>query len=71
MLGWLRPYLGGHEKTLKNAGQSEIVQAMRRDKKNDGEGLTFILTRGPGRMEKRSIPAGQARDLLTDVIAFF
>ena len=71
ILEWLRPYLGGFEEKLKSAPQSEILQAMGRDKKNDGKGVTFILTRGPGRMEKHSIPVEQARDLLTDAVAFF
>jgi 3-dehydroquinate synthase len=71
LLGWMRPYLGGYEALLKKAPQAEILQAMRRDKKNAGEGVTFILTRGPGRMEKHALTAGVAGDLLADVLTFF
>ena len=71
LLQWMKPFLGGFEQTLKAAGQTEILQAMRRDKKNDGEKLTLILTRGPGKMEKHALAAEEVRHLLADVIAFF
>jgi 3-dehydroquinate synthase len=68
LLSWLRPYLGGFAPRLKAAQQGEIIDAMRRDKKNEGGEITFILTRGPGRMEKRPVAVAQARDLLADFI---
>ena len=68
LLSWLRPYLGGFAPRLKTAQQGEIIDAMRRDKKNEGGEITFILTRGPGRMEKRPVAVAQARDLLADFI---
>ena len=71
LLRWLRPYLAGCERTLQGASQDAILQAMRRDKKNQGGDITFILTRGPGRMEKRALPVAQARDLLADLPGFF
>jgi 3-dehydroquinate synthase len=71
LLRWLRPYLAGCETTLQAVSRDDILQAMRRDKKNQGDDITFILTRGPGRMEKRALPIAQARDLLTDLLGFF
>jgi 3-dehydroquinate synthase len=71
LLPWMRPYLAGFETALKKAPRDEILQAMGRDKKNEGAKITFILTRGPGRMEKRPVSRHEAADLLTDLIALF
>jgi 3-dehydroquinate synthase len=49
---WLLPYCGGHELRLKDVNPDDVLSAMRMDKKNQGESITFILTRGPGRLEK-------------------
>jgi 3-dehydroquinate synthetase len=52
ILAWLRPYFGGCEEILRRADPSMVIAGMKRDKKNVGEQITFILTRGPGAMEK-------------------
>ena len=49
---WLVPFCGGHELRLKKINLDDVLAAMRMDKKNQGESITFILTRGPGKMEK-------------------
>jgi len=49
---WLVPFCAGYERHLKDVKFDDVLSAMRMDKKNQGEAITFILTRGPGRMEK-------------------
>ena len=53
---WLRPYYGKFVPVLRAASRAKIVTAMTHDKKNTGTGITFILTAGPGRMEKTPLP---------------
>jgi 3-dehydroquinate synthase len=64
LLEWLRPCFGGHARTLRQADLLAVVGAMRQDKKNDGDQVTFILTRGPGKMEKVRLEAQTALALL-------
>jgi len=45
---WHSPYGG----LLRAASSTGIFQAIRHDKKNTGDAVNCILTRGPGRMEK-------------------
>jgi len=52
---WLLPYCGGHENRLQTINPDDVLAAMRLDKKNQGDSITFILTRGPGRMEKKPL----------------
>ncbi len=66
LLEWLRPCFGGHERTLRQADLLAVVAAMRQDKKNDGDKITFILTRGPGRMEKARLEGQTALALLSE-----
>lgn len=66
LLSWLRPYYGEHVPTLRRVDPEAIVGAMRQDKKNQGDKITFILTRGPGKMEKAGLEARTALTLLQD-----
>jgi 3-dehydroquinate synthase len=49
---WHQPY----GKVLQKAPREQIFQAIRRDKKNTGQAVNCIITRGFGRMEKRATP---------------
>jgi 3-dehydroquinate synthase len=48
---WCRPY-GRH---LTGVEPEDLIRVVRHDKKNTAAGLNCILTRGPGRMEKRAV----------------
>lgn len=48
---WCLPY--GNE--LLKADRGDIFKAIRHDKKNTGDAVNCILTRGPGRMEKMKV----------------
>lgn len=61
---WCRPY----GKNLLSADFSEIVDAIKHDKKNTSGAVNCILTKGPGRMEKRSVNLDT--DLVPSVKAF-
>jgi 3-dehydroquinate synthetase len=61
---WLRPYYGKFAPLLQQADRGKILAAMGHDKKNSGSGITFILTSGPGRMEKRAVAKEEASPLL-------
>ena len=54
---WHHPYGA----KLKTVDRSMIFQAIKHDKKNTGDAVNCILTRGPGRMEKIKV------DFLTDL----
>ena len=64
---WLTPYYRPYEETLREADPERILAAMRLDKKNTGDTLGCILTRGAGRMEKTRLSFdSQARPLLRE-----
>ena len=66
---WLMPYYLPYEKTLLGADPERILSAMRLDKKNTGDTLGCILTRGAGRMEKTKLSFdGQVRPLLAECL---
>ena len=66
---WLMPYYLPYEATLLGADPERILSAMRLDKKNTGDTLGCILTRGAGRMEKTTLSFdGQARPLLAECL---
>jgi len=68
--GWLVPYYAPYQETLRGADPERILAAMRLDKKNTGDTLGCILTRGAGRMEKTKLSfEGQVRPLLADGLA--
>jgi 3-dehydroquinate synthase len=69
LTAWLRPYFAGHERTIRDVEPGRIIEAMKLDKKNQGDGITFILTRGPGRMEKRRLEVARVSPLLLECLA--
>lgn len=68
LLAWLRPYFGGHEQTLQQLDVAAVLAGMKTDKKNVGDRITFILTRGPGGMEKVGMDAHDVPTLLRDCL---
>jgi 3-dehydroquinate synthase len=64
LVAWLRPYFAGHLDRLRGMDLPAVLAAMRQDKKNDGDRINFILTRGPGRMEKVAVDALRVPQLL-------
>ena len=67
--GWLVPYYAPYQKTLTAADPERILAAMRLDKKNTGDTLGCILTRGAGRMEKTKLSFDdQVRPLLAECL---
>jgi 3-dehydroquinate synthase len=66
LLGWLRPYYGNYVDSVRRVDLTAVVGAMKQDKKNRGDEITFILTRGPGQMEKAGLSAHEALKLLHD-----
>jgi len=54
--GLLAPWHEPYGQTLKGAPIEKIFQAIKHDKKNTGEVVNCILTRGFGQMEKRPVP---------------
>lgn len=66
---WLRPFFEGHESTLRAAGLTDVLSAMKLDKKNQGDTITFILTRGAGKMEKARLGINEVQPLLQEAIA--
>jgi 3-dehydroquinate synthase len=69
LIQWLRPYFEPYQQALQSVQLDAIFEAMRRDKKNVGQNITCILTRGPGAMEKVTLPAEQVRTLLGEWLA--
>ena len=67
---WLVPYYAPYEQTLAALDPERILAAMRLDKKNTGDTLGCILTRGAGRMEKTKLAFdAQVRPLLGKALA--
>ena len=67
---WLLPYYSPYEQTVAALDPARILAAMRLDKKNTGDTLGCILTRGAGRMEKTKLAFdAQARPLLKQALA--
>jgi len=61
---WHRPF----GDALRQAPPAQVFTAIRHDKKNTGTAVNCILTRGPGRMEKR--PVDFDRELVPAVTEF-
>ena len=66
VLEWTRPYFEAFTPTLKAVPLESIVDAMKQDKKNTGQQVTFILSRRPGIMEKVALDATAVPTLLED-----
>jgi 3-dehydroquinate synthase len=65
---WLPPFWGHYSGTLKTTDLATILTAMSRDKKNQGDKITFILTRGAGKMELLGLPTSKIPQLLQDFL---
>jgi 3-dehydroquinate synthetase len=66
VLDWTRPYFAEYVAELKRASVEPIVDAMKQDKKNSGDQVTFILSRRPGIMEKVAMDAATVPAWLED-----
>jgi len=66
---FLRPWYEPYHEMIGRIDVDAVLEAMKRDKKNVDARITFILTRGPGLMEKSSLDsATQVRALLRDFV---
>jgi len=66
LVPWYQPY----EQKLKALDLEKILNAIKHDKKNTGSAVNCILTRGPGRMEKKAVNLDQQlRPWLTEFMA--
>lgn len=64
---FLKLFYAPYERELAQVSPSSLMQALGKDKKNVGKGLTCILTRGEGRMEKYELSLeNQAMPWLVD-----
>jgi 3-dehydroquinate synthase len=66
--GFLNQLYAPYQHTLSKLDLEPIIAAMKRDKKNVGDEITCILTRGYGDMEKRALPVARAQELLSAFI---
>jgi 3-dehydroquinate synthase len=58
-----------HAAALRPVAMDDLLQALARDKKNSAAGLTCILTRGIGRMERVTLTADQIRAHVAPTLA--
>jgi 3-dehydroquinate synthase len=68
LLTWTHPYFAKYLDVLKCADLSAIAAAMRQDKKNVGDQVTFVLSRRPGIMEKVAMNAQAVLPLMEDCL---
>ncbi len=68
LLVWLRPFYTPFERKLAIAEASRIEAVMKLDKKNENAGATFVLTRGPGKMELVTIEREKVAPLMEDLM---
>ena len=55
---WLRPFFSPYHEMLPRADSTALLGAMKLDKKNVGGRINCILTRGPGRTQRTTVPSG-------------
>jgi 3-dehydroquinate synthase len=65
----LRPWHDPYAKKLASVGREQMLQALAKDKKNSATGLTCILTRGFGQMERMTLPPEQVAGLVWPTIS--
>lgn len=65
----LRPWHEPHAGALKSVSMEDMLKALARDKKNAATGLTCILTRGVGCMERVSLTPEQVRSVVVPTLA--
>ncbi len=63
---WLGKYFRPHLGLLRRVQAQEVLSAMKLDKKNTGDGITCILTRGAGAMHKHTLERQAVRELLAE-----
>lgn len=68
LLSWTEPYFAQYLPTLKQVDLSTVVAGMKQDKKNVGDQVMFVLTRGPGMMAKVALDAQEVPALLSSCI---
>jgi 3-dehydroquinate synthase len=66
VLDWTRPFFGKYVTELGKVSVDTIVDAMKQDKKNVGDQVTFILSRRPGMMEKVAMNAQALPALISE-----
>lgn len=64
----LRPWHDPYANRLVAVGRDALLQALARDKKNSATGLTCILTRGFGAMERMTLTSEQVTELVWPTI---
>lgn len=64
----LEPYFNPYQSHLKSASIEDILKAMKSDKKNTSDQISFILTKGIGKMEKVPLTIEKTRELLKNFI---
>ena len=63
----LQPWYAPYDQKIRTLSTDNILSAMKLDKKNTSTVMNCIMTRGPGRMEKRSMdPAKEITPLLRE-----
>jgi 3-dehydroquinate synthase len=66
VLQWTKPYFAKYITAIKTVALDAVVEAMRQDKKNVGDQVTFILSSRPGMMEKVAMDATAVPALMQD-----
>ena len=65
----LMPWHDPHAAALRRVSMDELLEALARDKKNTASGLTCILTRGIGRMERVTLAAKEIQAHVAPTLA--
>jgi len=64
----LQPWHEPYAERLEGVGREQLLQALAKDKKNSANGLTCILTRGAGAMERKTLVPEQVTGLVWPTI---
>ncbi len=65
----IRPYYDPYQKILKSCKSDELIKALKSDKKNTGNSdVTFVLTKGIGKMERVILPVENVQRYLSAFI---
>ena len=67
-VSWCRPYYADYLPQLKQVDVASVVSGMKQDKKNLGDQVMFVLTRGPGMMSKVALDAQAVPALLSSCL---
>jgi len=65
---WTRPFYADYLAPLMQVDVATILSGMKQDKKNQGDQVMFVLTRGPGMMSKLGLEAQAVPALLTSCL---